>query len=119
MKLKTKEATIIEVSDWDELVRKVYKRPYSYQQQDGCRGIGIYKIEVPFCWAELEFSVEDWLSVEYTVPFTTKSGEVLKEKWHVDMHWEREVYPEIELIANDLHSKGLLKAGTYYINVDW
>lgn len=27
----------IDVSDWDALVTKTYGRPYSFQQQDGCK----------------------------------------------------------------------------------
>jgi hypothetical protein len=35
------------------------------------------------------------------------------------MWWERNFYPVIEMVGNDLHRKGLIKAGEYTIDVDW
>jgi hypothetical protein len=35
------------------------------------------------------------------------------------MWWERNFYPDIQIVANDLHSKDLLEAGTYIIEIDW
>ena len=37
----------------------------------------------------------------------------------ITMWWERNFYPDVQMIANDLHSKGLLPAGEYVINIDW
>ena len=37
----------VAVSDWDELVRETYGRPYSFQQQDGCKSRGVFYINVP------------------------------------------------------------------------
>ncbi len=42
-----------------------------------------------------------------------------KEKWEIELFWARNFYPDIETVANDLHKKGLLKAGKYTINIDW
>ena len=33
--------------------------------------------------------------------------------------WGRNFYPDIQMVANDLHAKGLLDAGEYVINIDW
>ena len=33
--------------------------------------------------------------------------------------WERNFYPELQTVANDLYNKGLLEAGEYGINIDW
>ena len=37
----------------------------------------------------------------------------------LNLFWKRNFYPSIDMIANDLHSKGLLPAGEYCINIDW
>ena len=37
----------------------------------------------------------------------------------LDIFWERHFYPDIQMIANDLHEKGLIEAGNYTINIDW
>ena len=42
-----------------------------------------------------------------------------KDQWAIDLWWERNFYPNIQMVANDLHSKGLLEAGEYTINIDW
>lgn len=42
-----------------------------------------------------------------------------KYDWETFMWWERNFYPHISMIANDLHSKGLLEAGEYAIDIDW
>ena len=33
--------------------------------------------------------------------------------------WDRNFYPHISMIINDLYTKGLLEAGEYQINIDW
>lgn len=33
--------------------------------------------------------------------------------------WNRNFYPHVDMIINDLHSKGLLEAGEYDIKIDW
>ena len=35
MNIKFKIKRVIEVSDWDKVVKDTYGRPYSFQQQDG------------------------------------------------------------------------------------
>lgn len=35
------------------------------------------------------------------------------------MWWERNFYPSVEMVANDLYKRGLLKAGEYAIEIDW
>jgi len=35
------------------------------------------------------------------------------------MWWERNFYPDVEMIANDLHKRGILEAGEYVIDIDW
>lgn len=38
---------VIDVSDWDELVTTTYNRPYSFQQQDGCKERQRVHITIP------------------------------------------------------------------------
>ena len=33
--------------------------------------------------------------------------------------WARKFYPDVHTVANDLHKKGLIEAGSYIINIDW
>jgi hypothetical protein len=35
------------------------------------------------------------------------------------MWWDRNFYPNLQMVANDLHEKGLLAAGDYIISIDW
>ena len=37
------------------------------------------------------------------------------ERWAIDDWWEKAFYPHHEMVANDLHSKGLLQKGDYVI----
>ena len=39
--------------------------------------------------------------------------------WYISLFWERNFYPNIQTVANDLHEKGLIEAGDYTINIDW
>jgi hypothetical protein len=38
---------------------------------------------------------------------------------HINMFWDRNFYPNVQMVANDLHKKGLLEAGEYSIRIDW
>jgi len=50
-----------------------------------------------------------------------------KQKLNADSHtdygvglwWYRNFYPNVEMIINDLHARGLIKAGEYSIDIDW
>ena len=47
-----------------------------------------------------------------------------KEKWkndpsHIELFWQRNFYPSIYMVANDLYEKGLIEKGDYTINIDW
>lgn len=126
--LKYKLKKIVEVQDWDSFVMKNYHKPYSFQQQDGCKERGIYTLEIPSKYAEdfendeipfeingdeMGVSLKSWINTNPVkgTPFTSTSD--------INLFWERNFYPNIEMIANDLYSKGLLEAGNYTINIDW
>jgi hypothetical protein len=130
MKIRTEK--VISVQDWDELVWKTYGRPYSFQQQDGCQSRGSVRITVPtkqpydfeqdsipeiVNGEKMGVSFAAWLKRDPKSPL--KDDPDRHDQWCIDLWWDRNFYPDIEMVANDLHSKGLLKAGKYTINIDW
>lgn len=42
-----------------------------------------------------------------------------QDESHINMFFERNFYPNIQTVANDLHKKGLIEAGEYSIRIDW
>ena len=128
MKIKTRTEKLVDVSDWDDLVKKTYRRPYSFQQQDGCRSRGVFEFTIPNEAEDYEketvpevvnheergVSFAAWLKRDPKAPLADGRSD-----WSLELWWERNFYPEIQMIANDLHAKGLLDAGEYIINIDW
>lgn len=130
IKIKTRTEQVIEVRDWDRLVSSTYGRPYSLQQQDGCKSRGNEYITVPTDEAyddEMNDSVPEVINGEIMgVKFATWLARDPKQKigdreedYTIEMFWDRNFYPELATVANDLHAKGLLDAGEYTINIDW
>jgi len=128
MKISAKQ--VIEANDWDELVSKTYGKPYSYQQQDGCRGRGIDYLTVPSEYADednMPDSVPEIINSEKMgVKFSSWLARDPKQKlekqecdFELELWWKRNFYPSIYSIANDLHIKGLLPAGKYMIKINW
>lgn len=121
---------VISVQDWDQLVINTYGRPYSFQQQDGCKDRGIHKITIPdgaddyenetipeiVNGEEMGVTFEAWLARD---PKQTLNGEDSQETWSIDLLWTRNFYPDVQMIANDLHAKGLIPEGDYVIEIDW
>jgi hypothetical protein len=119
----------IDVDEWDNLVEQTYGKIYSFQQQDDCQPRGIVNITVPSNYVEdfenteipfevngyeMGVSFETWLN---TTPEETRKH--FKEDYENRLFWDRNFYPSIDMIINDLHSKGLLEEGKYQINIDW
>lgn len=125
MKYKTKK--VIDVSDWDGLVIKTYGRSYSFQQQDGCKPRGNFDLTVPddaYDYSDLTVpeevnhrkmgvSFKAWLERDPKEPIADGGTSFL------DLWWFRNFYPDVQMIANDLHAKGLIEAGDYIIDIDW
>ncbi len=128
MKIKTEQ--VIDVQDWDTLVEKTYGRTYKFQQQDGCKDRGTFKFTVP---AEVQDYADDsiaevvngdemgvsfkaWLARN---PNQKISDPTAQEDYCTRLWWERNFYPDVQMVANDLHARGLLPAGKYTINIDW
>lgn len=133
MALKVKKVKTIEVADWNKLVVETYGRPYDLQQQDGCRGRELIHLTVPDDDLD-EYSnpaadipevvngdvigvrFADWLARDPKKPIP---GEYGSEKSTLDLFWHRTFYPDLQTVANDLCKRGLLKKGTYVIDIDW
>lgn len=64
-------------------------------------------------------SFKAWLARDPKQKLESEKKGVRKDKWAIDLWWERNFYPDIQMVANDLHQKGLLDAGEYTINIDW
>lgn len=128
--IKTKERKVIDVGDWDNLITKTYNRPYNFQQQDDCKERQQVYIKIPDHPSDFEndtipetvnheergVSFEAWLARDPKQPLKGKNPQ---NSWSIDLWWDRNFYPDVQMVANDLHSKGLIEAGEYYINIDW
>ncbi len=127
--IKVKNVKMIEVSDWDKLVSDTYGKPYSFQQQDGCQPRGIFHLTIPS-----EFTCDDEMNDEIPEIINGEIMGVKFEKWlerdpnqpvagrtdyGIGLWWDRNFYPDIHTVANDLHKRGLIEAGEYSIEIDW
>ena len=130
MKIKTIQS--ISVQDWDDLVEKTYGRTYSYQQQDGCKERGVDYVTVPDPYVEdyeNDSIPEEVNGDNYGVSFKAwlardpkqllDSNDEWERKHGLSLFWQRNFYPHVSMVANDLHARGLLPAGEYQIVIDW
>lgn len=131
-----KKISIFELQEWDNLVKKTYGKPYSFQQQDGCKDRGLFKFTVPSNDAndfendtlpevvnhdEIGVSFKAWLERDPNQALDGNGEEREKsdESWAINLWWARNFYPDFQTVANDLCSKGKIKPGNYAINIDW
>lgn len=126
--IRTRTETLIDVQDWDALVTETYGRPYSFQQQDGCKERQLVPIAVPdepvdfendavaeiVNGDEMGVSFKAWLARDPKTPLKDRD-----DTFGLTLWWERNFYPDVRMIANDLYVKGLIEAGDYMINIDW
>lgn len=150
--LKYTNVKTIDLTDWDQLVRETYGKPYSFQQQDGCQSRGSFNISVPsedsndkymnksipevINGVEMGVKFDIWLKRSPDEPLNPTKQELKtcgyywgkteedEMEWkqsesHINLFWERNFYPDIYTLANDLYNKGLIEAGDYVINIDW
>jgi hypothetical protein len=125
-KLNSKTVKLVDVSAWDRLVQETYGKPYDFQQQDGCRERGIFHLTVPDTdedymhetipevvnGDEMGVKFKIWLDRDPKKPIPGQ-----KRDYELYLFWERNFYPSPEMVANDLHAKGILEAGDYVIEV--
>lgn len=129
--IKVKNVQMVSVHDWDSLVEQTYGRTYCFQQQNGCQDRGTFDLTVPAAADDFENETipEEVNGEEMGVSFAAwlardpKQKLDAKDKWDrehgLDLFWSRNFYPDIQMVANDLHAKGLLPAGEYVIDIDW
>lgn len=131
--MKTRNVTIIDVDEWNKTVEKIYKRPYSFQQQDGCKERGIFYFSVPddsddfendtlpekSNHEEMGVSFVAWLKRDPKQVLSIPDNGQESADWNIRIWWKRNFYPEFQTLANDLCSRGELKAGKYAIEIDW
>lgn len=126
--MKIKNVKMIDVGEFDSLVEKTYERPYSFQQQDGCKDRGTFTFSVPekaygfendtvpetVNHEEMGVSFKAWLARDPKQPL--KNNDYLHS---LGLWWNRNFYPSLQTVVNNLHEKGLLETGEYTINIDW
>lgn len=126
----TKDVKIISLREWNQLVETTYGKIYDFQQQNGCRNKGFYPLTVPGSAEDFENdSIADKINGESRgVSFSAWLNRDVRqwngalhhsESSYLELFWQRNFYPSVEIVANDLHAKGLLPAGEYCIVIDW
>jgi hypothetical protein len=128
IKISTKQ--FIHCRDWDKLVQETYGRPYCFQQQDGCKDRGIVHITVPVKYPKnyenskvpeivnhfkMGVSFKSWLERD---PEQLLTGKDDQDEFSLGLWWDRNFYPNIDMVVNDLYAKGLIEKGEYIINID-
>lgn len=129
--IKVQNKQVVTMQDWDDLVVKTYGKPYCFQQQYGCQDRGNFSITIPdraddyendsipeeVNGEEMGVSFAAWIARDPEQKLDTK------DQWDrdhgLDLFWTRNFYPDIQMVANDLHAKGLIPAGKYVIEIDW
>lgn len=131
VKIKTRTEQVVSVQDWNQLVEETYGRTYDFQQQGGCKERQRYTITIPdeatdfkndtvpgtVNHEEMGVSFAAWLARDPEQKLN--ADEDSDSPWATRLWWERNFYPDIQMVANDLHAKGLIDAGTYVIDIDW
>lgn len=128
--LNIRQVKTIELQDWDAFVSEAYGgRPYKFQQQAGCQNRGNFYLTVPNEHDESEMAnsvpeivngeemgvkLSSWLARDPKTKLKDQEYDFTLILW-----WERNFYPHIQAVANDLHKRGLLEAGEYVIDIDW
>lgn len=121
---------IIELNDWNNLVETTYGRQYNFQQQNGCKDRGYFNFTIPTDATDDDYmndSIPEEVNGEIMgVKFATWLARDPKQpiinqesKYDLELFWERNFYPDIYTIANDMYNKGLIEKGEYSINIDW
>lgn len=106
-----------------KLVSETYGRPYQFQQQEGCMQRGVRYVTIPTEGEDYDDSGDYTVNgKDMGVSFETWKSTPIKQRspdYLNDIFWERNFYPNLDMVLNDLHAKGLIEAGDYQINIDW
>lgn len=130
-RMKIESVQMINCFEWDKLVMETYGRVYNFQKQDGCRSRGKFEFDVPFDDYAVDEGMNDSIpeevngsemGVKFAVWLERDPKEPIPNQEHdyqLEIFWERKFYPAFGTLVNDLHSKGLIEAGEYIIDIDW
>jgi len=131
--MKVSTIRMVYVDDFNQFVTETYGRPYNFQQQEDRREKELLWIEVPTEKPVDEFAgkdiPKDYSTKEMRVDFDIWVARDPKEQikcppdredrsWTLLLWWERNFYPDINMILWDLYNRGLIESGEYYINMD-
>lgn len=120
--MRIEKVNLISENDFSKLAVDTYGRPYQLQQQGDCLGqdtiIRLTVPEEPMGWTGP--TLEEWRER----PLNLQPEEYTRGDWEEhtylrDMWWEREFYPDVQVVANDFHARGLLPEGDYVIHIWW
>lgn len=128
--MKIRIEKMIDDAEWNKLVIETYGRPYDFQQQDGCRDRGIFAMTVPAAAEDYEnetvreglnhdekgVSFAAWLARD---PNQKLSDPDAQDDYCLGVWWGLYFYPDLQIVANDLHARGLLADGGFAIAIDW
>lgn len=126
--LRFKQVNEVSLQDFDNLVVKTYGRPYNFQQQDGCKERGTAYFSVPISHPyDYENNIaeevnEDVMGVSFKVWLARDPKQPIEGQeydFELKRFWDRNFYPSLEMVVQDLYEKGLIPAGEYQINIDW
>jgi len=128
--IKFTNKKVISCFNWDKLVKETYERPYNFQQQEGCKDRGQFNITIPSDEThdnEMNDSIPEEVNGEIMgVKFKKwlernpkQSIHGQQYEWENNLFWNRNFYPDVHTVANDLYKKGLIEAGDYIIDIYW
>ena len=130
-KLKIQKKQVIDSFDFDDLVQETYGRHYCFQQQENCKPRGMYYFTVPETYTaddEMHDSIPEVINgrkkgVKFKVWLERDPKKPIEDgrcdESTLNMFWGRNFYPDFGTVVNDLHSKGLIEAGEYCLEIDW
>lgn len=131
MSLKYANRKVIDGYDWNRLVIKTYGKPYALQQQEGgMENNTFFELSIPCEFTNDENMheeiPEDINGENMGVKFKTWLARDPKQPikgdntgWMINRFWDRNFYPDIYTLANDMYEKGVIEKGEYIIKIDW
>lgn len=128
MKLEYENLRVIENYKWNEFISSIYNLPYNYQQQNDRQNTN-FEFNIPNDLEEEDLGSD---SIPYEVngedecvKFDTwknsdfeEIGKNFEYEVETKLFYERNFYPSIFQILNDLYNRGLIEEGDYLIRID-
>lgn len=117
------DVKIFSLQEWDNLVESTYNKPYSFQQQDGCKERETFYFSVPTYKEDYddhnpdEVGKEDIMGVSFKSWLKYNISE--KPSFSESLLWDRNFYPHVSMIIDDLYKKGIIEKGDYVIDINW